>query len=85
MMSGKASRISELWEGVDSRGWDIRYAAYFESLYREVYFFDIDVLFLIILWNILQVVVLEHFNGWVCPNFTCPLAFFVMSNRLESA
>ena len=29
--------------------------------------------FLIILWNTLQVVALEHPNGWVCPNFTCPL------------
>ena len=43
-MSGKASRISELWEGVDSRGWDIRYAAYFERFNREEYYEAHDVL-----------------------------------------
>lgn len=43
-MSGKASRISELWEGVDPRGWDIRYAAYFERFNREEYYEAHDVL-----------------------------------------
>lgn len=43
-MSGKASRISELWEGVDPRGRDVRYAAYFERFNREEYYEAHDVL-----------------------------------------
>ena len=37
-MSGKASRISELWDGIDPRGWDVRYAAYFHHFNREDYY-----------------------------------------------
>lgn len=43
-MSGKASRISELWEGIDPRGWDVRYAAYFYHFNREDYYEAHDVL-----------------------------------------
>lgn len=43
-MSGKASRISELWEGIDPRGWDVRYAAYFHHFNREDYYEAHDVL-----------------------------------------
>jgi predicted metal-dependent hydrolase len=43
-MSGKASRISELWDGIDARGRDIRYAAYFHHFNREDYYEAHDVL-----------------------------------------
>ena len=43
-MSGKSSRISVLWEGVDSRGWDVRYAAYFHHFNRGDYYEAHDVL-----------------------------------------
>ena len=43
-MSGKASRISELWEGIDPRGRDVRYAAYFYHFNREDYYEAHDVL-----------------------------------------
>ena len=43
-MSGKASRISELWEGIDPRGWDVRYAAYFHHFNREDHYEAHDVL-----------------------------------------
>ena len=43
-MSGKASRISELWEGIDPRGWDVRFAAYFHHFNREDYYEAHDVL-----------------------------------------
>ena len=43
-MSAKASRISELWEGIDPRGWDVRYAAYFHHFNREDYYEAHDVL-----------------------------------------
>ena len=43
-MSGKASRISELWEGIDPRGRDVRYAAYFHHFNREDYYEAHDVL-----------------------------------------
>ncbi len=43
-MSGKSSRISVLWGGVDSRGWDVRYAAYFHHFNRGDYYEAHDVL-----------------------------------------
>ena len=43
-MSGKASRISVLWEGVDARGRDVRYAAYFHHFNRGDYYEAHDVL-----------------------------------------
>ena len=43
-MSGKASRISELWDGIDPRGRDVRYAAYFHHFNREDYYEAHDVL-----------------------------------------
>jgi len=43
-MSGKSSRISVLWEGVDARGWDVRYAAYFHHFNRGDYYEAHDVL-----------------------------------------
>lgn len=43
-MSGKASRISVLWEGIDPRGWDVRYAAYFHHFNRGDYYEAHDVL-----------------------------------------
>ena len=43
-MSGKASRISELWEGINPLGWDVRYAAYFHHFNREDYYEAHDVL-----------------------------------------
>jgi len=43
-MSGKASRISELWDGIDPRGRDVRYAAYFFHFNREDYYEAHDVL-----------------------------------------
>ncbi len=43
-MSGKASRISSLWSGVDPRGRDVRYAAYFHHFNREDYYEAHDVL-----------------------------------------
>ena len=43
-MSGKASRISELWDGIDARGRDVRYAAYFHHFNREDYYEAHDVL-----------------------------------------
>jgi predicted metal-dependent hydrolase len=43
-MSGKASRISELWDGIESRGRDVRYAAYFHHFNREYYYEAHDVL-----------------------------------------
>ena len=43
-MSGKASRISELWEGIDPRGRDVRYSAYFHHFNREDYYEAHDVL-----------------------------------------
>jgi len=43
-MSGKASRISELWEGINPRGRDVRYAAYFHHFNREDYYEAHDVL-----------------------------------------
>lgn len=42
-MSGKSSRISVLWEG-ESRGWDIRYSAYFHHFNRGDYYEAHDVL-----------------------------------------
>ena len=43
-MSGKSSRISVLWEGVDARGHDVRYAAYFHHFNRGDYYEAHDVL-----------------------------------------
>ncbi len=43
-MSGKASRISELWNGVDPRGRDVRYAAFFHHFNRTDYYEAHDVL-----------------------------------------
>lgn len=43
-MSGKSSRISILWEGVDPRGRDVRYAAYFHHFNRGDYYEAHDVL-----------------------------------------
>ena len=43
-MSGKSSRISVLWEGVDARGHDVRYAAYFHHFNRGNYYEAHDVL-----------------------------------------
>ena len=43
-MSGKSSRISVLWEGVDPRGRDVRYAAYFHYFNRGDYYEAHDVL-----------------------------------------
>ena len=43
-MSGKSSRISVLWEGVDPRGWDVRYAAYFHHFNQGDYYEAHDVL-----------------------------------------
>ena len=43
-MSGKSSRISVLWEGVDARGRDVRYAAYFHHFNRGDYYEAHDVL-----------------------------------------
>ena len=43
-MSGKSSRISVLWEGVDPRGRDVRYAAYFHHFNRGDYYESHDVL-----------------------------------------
>jgi predicted metal-dependent hydrolase len=43
-MVGKASRISELWDGIDPRGRDVRYAAYFHHFNREDYYEAHDVL-----------------------------------------
>jgi len=43
-MSGKSSRISVLWEGVNPRGWDVRYAAYFLHFNRGDYYEAHDVL-----------------------------------------
>jgi predicted metal-dependent hydrolase len=43
-MSGKSSRISVLWEGVDPRGRDVRYAAYFHHFNRGDYYEAHDVL-----------------------------------------
>jgi predicted metal-dependent hydrolase len=43
-MSGKASRISELWDGIDPRGRDVRYVAYFHHFNREDYYEAHDVL-----------------------------------------
>ena len=43
-MSGKASRISSLWSGVDPRGRDVRYAAYFHHFNQEDYYEAHDVL-----------------------------------------
>ena len=43
-MSGKARRISELWDGIDPRGRDVRYAAYFHHFNRENYYEAHDVL-----------------------------------------
>lgn len=43
-MSGKSSRISVLWEGVNPRGWDIRYSAYFHHFNRGDYYEAHDVL-----------------------------------------
>jgi predicted metal-dependent hydrolase len=43
-MSGKASKISKLWDGIDARGRDVRYAAYFHHFNREDYYEAHDVL-----------------------------------------
>ena len=43
-MSGKSSRISVLWEGVDPRGRDVRYAAYFRHFNQGDYYEAHDVL-----------------------------------------
>jgi len=43
-MSGKSSRISALWEGLDPRGRDIRYTAYFHHFNRGDYYEAHDVL-----------------------------------------
>ena len=43
-MSGKSSRICVLWEGVDPRGWDVRYAAYFHHFNQGDYYEAHDVL-----------------------------------------
>jgi hypothetical protein len=43
-MSEKSSRISVLWEGVDARGRDVRYAAYFHHFNRGDYYEAHDVL-----------------------------------------
>ncbi|NBS06609.1 MAG: DUF309 domain-containing protein [Verrucomicrobia bacterium] len=43
-MAKKASRISELWDGVDPQGRDVRYAAYFHHFNREDYYEAHDVL-----------------------------------------
>jgi len=43
-MSGKSSRISVLWEGVDPQGRDVRYAAYFYHFNRGNYYEAHDVL-----------------------------------------
>jgi len=43
-MSGKASRICELWDGINPRGRDVRYAAYFHHFNREDYYEAHDVL-----------------------------------------
>ena len=43
-MAGKSSRISVLWEGVDPRGRDVRYAAYFHHFNRGDYYEAHDVL-----------------------------------------
>ena len=43
-MSGKSSRISVLWEGVNARGRDVRYAAYFHHFNRGDYYEAHDVL-----------------------------------------
>jgi predicted metal-dependent hydrolase len=43
-MSGKSSRISVLWENVDARGRDVRYAAYFHHFNRGDYYEAHDVL-----------------------------------------
>jgi len=43
-MSGKSSRISVLWEGVDPRGREVRYAAYFHHFNRGDYYEAHDVL-----------------------------------------
>ena len=43
-MSGKASKISKLWGGIDARGRDVRYAAYFHYFNREDYYEAHDVL-----------------------------------------
>lgn len=43
-MSEKASRICELWKGIDPRGRDVRYAAYFHHFNREDYYEAHDVL-----------------------------------------
>ena len=43
-MTGKASRISELWHGINPRGRDVRYAAYFHHFNRGDYYEAHDVL-----------------------------------------
>jgi predicted metal-dependent hydrolase len=43
-VSGKSSRISVLWEGVDPRGRDVRYAAFFHHFNRGDYYEAHDVL-----------------------------------------
>ncbi len=43
-MSKKASRISILWDGVESRGRDVRFAAYFHHFNRGDYYEAHDVL-----------------------------------------
>lgn len=43
-MSGKSSRISVLWDSVDPRGRDVRYAAYFHHFNRGDYYEAHDVL-----------------------------------------
>ncbi|MBM4455204.1 MAG: DUF309 domain-containing protein [Verrucomicrobia bacterium] len=43
-MAKKSSRISVLWEGVDPRGRDVRYAAYFHHFNRGDYYEAHDVL-----------------------------------------
>ena len=43
-MSGKSSRITVLWEGVDPRGRDVRYAAYFHHFNQGNYYEAHDVL-----------------------------------------
>ena len=43
-MSGKSGRIAVLWEGVDPRGRDVRYAAYFHHFNQGNYYEAHDVL-----------------------------------------
>jgi predicted metal-dependent hydrolase len=43
-VSGKSSRISVLWENVDARGRDVRYAAFFHHFNRGDYYEAHDVL-----------------------------------------